>query len=127
MLFVGNYYDPATNYIEAVSSSKLLPNSRLISSDSWGHTAYGTSQCVTGAVDAYIVRGVLPAHGTRCVGDDQPFTQPHTPGSEEPGEDLRPQLAGSAQVDHLRPTPNTAKQLPPLFIPDRPSVLLGTN
>ncbi|HEX2314305.1 MAG TPA: alpha/beta hydrolase [Thermomonospora sp.] len=73
VLFVGNYYDPATNYNDAVSSDRLLPNSRLLSSDSWGHTAYGTSACVTKAVDAYLVRRVLPAAGTVCVGDVQPF------------------------------------------------------
>ena len=30
----------------AVSTAALLPESRLLSSDSWGHTAYGTSACV---------------------------------------------------------------------------------
>jgi len=50
------------------------PNSRLLSSDSWGHTAYGTSECVTGAVDNFLLRVKLPAKGTECVGDDQPFT-----------------------------------------------------
>ena len=43
VLIVGNYWDPATNYAGAVSTSKRLPNSRLVSSNSWGHTAYGTS------------------------------------------------------------------------------------
>ena len=43
VLIVGNYWDPATNYAGAVSTSKRLPNSRLLSSNSWGHTAYGTS------------------------------------------------------------------------------------
>ena len=73
VLVVGNYWDPATNYDDAVSSAALLPNSRLLSSDSWGHTAYGTSACVTGAVDEYLLRGTLPAKGTVCVGDVQPF------------------------------------------------------
>jgi hypothetical protein len=35
LLFVGNHYDPATNHAEAVSASRLLPNSRLLPSDSW--------------------------------------------------------------------------------------------
>jgi pimeloyl-ACP methyl ester carboxylesterase len=73
VLVVGNYWDPATNYDDAVSSAALLPNSRLLSSDSWGHTAYGTSACATGAVDEYLLRGALPAKGTLCVGDAQPF------------------------------------------------------
>ncbi|HYI59559.1 MAG TPA: alpha/beta hydrolase, partial [Microlunatus sp.] len=55
VLIVGNYWDPATNYAGAVSTSKRMPNSRLLSSDSWGHTAYGTSDCATSAIDAYLL------------------------------------------------------------------------
>ena len=73
VLFVGDYYDPATNYAGAVSASKRLPGSRLLSSDSWGHTAYGTSDCVTSAVDRYLVKQTLPAKGKVCTGDVQPF------------------------------------------------------
>lgn len=75
VLVVGNYWDPATNYEGAVKAASLLPNSRLLSSDSWGHTAYGTSACVTGAVDAYLLSVKLPKVGKVCKGDDQPFTQ----------------------------------------------------
>jgi pimeloyl-ACP methyl ester carboxylesterase len=74
VLVVGNLWDPATNFDGAVKAAALLPNSRLLSSDSWGHTAYGTSACVTSAVDAYVLTQSLPAKGTRCVGDVQPFT-----------------------------------------------------
>ncbi|MGA5298436.1 alpha/beta hydrolase [Nucisporomicrobium flavum] len=74
VLFVGNYWDPATNYREAVSASKLLPGSRLLTSDNWGHTAYGTSTCVTRAVDAYLLRVALPRAGTVCRSPLQPFT-----------------------------------------------------
>ncbi|GGQ49859.1 alpha/beta hydrolase [Couchioplanes azureus] len=73
VLFVGNYWDPATNYREAVSASRRLPGSRLLSSDNWGHTAYGTSACVTRAVDAYLIEGALPAAGTLCRSSMQPF------------------------------------------------------
>jgi len=73
VLFVGNYWDPATNYREAVSSAKLLPGSRLLTSDNWGHTAYGTSACVNRAVEAYLLRGALPAAGTLCRSALQPF------------------------------------------------------
>lgn len=74
VLIVGNYWDPATNYSGAVATSKRMPNSRLLSSNSWGHTAYGTSDCVTGAVDAYLLTKKVPAKGKVCVGDEQPFT-----------------------------------------------------
>ncbi|MEO5654193.1 MAG: alpha/beta hydrolase [Marmoricola sp.] len=73
VLFVGNYYDPATNYAGAVSASRRLPGSRLLRSNSWGHTAYGTSSCVTSAVDQYLVRKKLPARRKVCLGDIQPF------------------------------------------------------
>ena len=73
VLVVGNLWDPATNYDGAVQAARLLPNSRLLSSDSWGHTAYGSSACVTRAMERYLLRQVVPAEGTRCRGDVQPF------------------------------------------------------
>ncbi len=75
VLVVGNYWDPATNYDGAQTVAGLLPNSRLLSSDSWGHTAYGSSGCVNTAVDTYLVSGRVPAAGATCVGDLQPFTE----------------------------------------------------
>jgi pimeloyl-ACP methyl ester carboxylesterase len=87
VLVVGNYWDPATRYEGAVRASRLLPNSRLLSSDSWGHTAYGTSACVTDAVDAYLAARTLPPAGTVCVGDDQPF---QGSSARRAGPDRRP-------------------------------------
>jgi pimeloyl-ACP methyl ester carboxylesterase len=81
VLVVGNYWDPATNYDGAVKAASLLPNSRLLSSDSWGHTAYGTSSCVTGAVDTYLLTGKTPKAGKVCKGDAQPFTEALAPES----------------------------------------------
>jgi pimeloyl-ACP methyl ester carboxylesterase len=75
MLVVGNYWDPATNYSGARKVAKLMPNSRLLSSDSWGHTAYGTSKCVTDAMDRYLLTKRMPAVGKLCTGDVQPFTE----------------------------------------------------
>jgi pimeloyl-ACP methyl ester carboxylesterase len=74
VLLVGSYWDPATNYRDAVKSSHTQPGSRLLSSNNWGHTAYGTSACATGAIDGYLLHRKLPAKGKVCVGDDQPFT-----------------------------------------------------
>ncbi|MET1007758.1 MAG: alpha/beta hydrolase [Propionibacteriaceae bacterium] len=73
VLVLGNYWDPITNYNGAVTADALLPNSRLLASDSWGHTAYGTSECVTSAVDSYLITGTPPKAGTVCTGDIQPF------------------------------------------------------
>ena len=83
VLVVGNYWDPATNYSGAVAASRLLPNSRLLASDSWGHTALGTSSCVDSAVTRYLLTQVVPAQGTVCRGA-QPF------------ESAGPPVAGSA-------------------------------
>jgi pimeloyl-ACP methyl ester carboxylesterase len=76
VLVVGSFWDPATNYDDAVTSSRLLPNSRLLSSTNWGHTAYGTGACATTAIDDYLLSGKLPRRGTVCEGEIQPFTDP---------------------------------------------------
>jgi pimeloyl-ACP methyl ester carboxylesterase len=73
VLLVGSRWDPATTYQEAVAAHRLLPNSRLLTSNNWGHTATGTSACATDAVSAYLINGTLPSEGTVCEGDDQPF------------------------------------------------------
>jgi hypothetical protein len=73
VLVVGTKWDPAANYDGAVAAAYLLPNSRLLSNDNWGHTSYGSSQCVTGAMDAYLLTQKVPARGAFCHGDIQPF------------------------------------------------------
>jgi pimeloyl-ACP methyl ester carboxylesterase len=75
VLLVGNYWDPATAYTGARSAAAAMPGAHLLSSDSWGHTAYGTSDCVTDAVNNYLLDGTLPAENLTCVGDLQPFTR----------------------------------------------------
>ncbi|TDD93440.1 alpha/beta hydrolase [Actinomadura rubrisoli] len=121
VLFVGNYYDPATNYNDAVSSSKLLPKSRLLSSNSWGHTAYGTSACVTKSVGDYLVSGTLPPAGKVCVGDIQPFER--TP---EPALETRGPADASAMATQAGTAGNGAK-LPPVATRAPSSILLGTR
>lgn len=73
VLVVGSYWDPATNYYQAVGSAGLLADARLLSSDNFGHTAYGTSPCVTAAMDDYLLHKTLPAKGAVCRAA-QPFT-----------------------------------------------------
>ncbi|TDB73361.1 alpha/beta hydrolase [Micromonospora sp. KC723] len=112
VLVVGNYWDPATNYDAAVSSAKLLPNSRLLSSDNWGHTAYGTSDCATGAIDAYLLKGTLPKKGTVCVGDVQPFTDVPTESEVTRAAESKSTLASDG-----RPARGEPKRLPPVVAP----------
>ncbi|MCM4083152.1 alpha/beta fold hydrolase [Paractinoplanes hotanensis] len=75
-LIVGNYWDPATNYQGAVSSRRLAPNASLLSSNNWGHTAYGSGVCATTAIDTYLLTGKAPKDGKVCTDAAQPFTTP---------------------------------------------------
>lgn len=66
ILVVATTNDPATPYQWSVSLAEQLGAS-LLTYRGEGHTAYGRSnQCVTDAVDAYLVRGELPAQGAFC-------------------------------------------------------------
>ncbi|MFI5935216.1 alpha/beta fold hydrolase [Actinoplanes sp. NPDC051494] len=67
VLVVGSYWDPATNYYEAVGSAGQLGNARLLSSDNFGHTAYGSSACVDTAIDNYLLHKALPTTGKVCT------------------------------------------------------------
>jgi hypothetical protein len=110
VLIVGSYFDPATNYYDAVKASTLLPNSRLLSSNNWGHTAYGTSSCATGYVDRYLLYKDLPPKGKVCVGDYQPFT---TAPAAAAASDLRTMSVDEIVANGL-PSAGSAKQLPPV-------------
>jgi pimeloyl-ACP methyl ester carboxylesterase len=90
VLVVGSFWDPATNYAGAVSTSRLLPNSRLLSSDNWGHTAYGLSACATAAIDASLLTGEPPAEGTVCTDAPQPFTAQGQTFAQRAGKRLPP-------------------------------------
>jgi hypothetical protein len=57
-----------------VKVAQMLPNSRLISSDNWGHTSLGTGACVDNDTFAYLINPTAPAPKiTLCTGDVQPF------------------------------------------------------
>jgi pimeloyl-ACP methyl ester carboxylesterase len=73
VLVVGNTYDPATPYSGAQAVAGLLPGSRLLTVEGWGHTSLGYSTCADQAVARYLVNGRLPAPGTRCAFDAVPF------------------------------------------------------
>ncbi len=72
LLVVGNLHDPATGYDAALAAAGRIPGARLLSSDNWGHTAYGVSACATGHVDRYLLTGALPPPYTRCTDGRQP-------------------------------------------------------
>jgi pimeloyl-ACP methyl ester carboxylesterase len=68
ILIVGTTNDPATPYAGAEDLATRITGSRLLTFDSTEHTAYTKSRCIDDAVDAYLLRGTLPAAGKRCRG-----------------------------------------------------------
>lgn len=73
VLVVGNHFDGVTGFAGAQASHRFLQGSRLLAYAGWGHTAYGRSSCVTGYVDQYLLTGALPAEGTVCPANPNPF------------------------------------------------------
>ncbi|GIJ44831.1 peptidase [Virgisporangium aliadipatigenens] len=86
VLFVGSKFDPLTNFDGVVAASRRLPNSGLLSTNQWSHAAYGTGQCVTTAVDRYLLTGKLPPKGKVCADGPQPFTEPLAATGTSAGE-----------------------------------------
>ncbi len=67
ILVVGTTRDPATPYQWAQHLASMLASGRLLTRVGDGHTAYQRgSACIDAAVDAYLVRGTLPAVGKVC-------------------------------------------------------------
>ncbi|WP_405842638.1 alpha/beta hydrolase [Streptomyces sp. NBC_01518] len=67
IVVVGTTRDPATPYRWAQALAHQLSSGRLLTYVGDGHTAYGRgSACVDSAVDAYLLRGRVPAEGKRC-------------------------------------------------------------
>ncbi|GEA88019.1 alpha/beta hydrolase [Cellulomonas cellasea] len=67
IVVIGTTNDPATPYVWAESLSDVLSSAVLLTFEGEGHTAYGRSnECITGAVDAYLLEGTVPEDGTRC-------------------------------------------------------------
>lgn len=67
ILVVSTRFDPATPYDWGVQVADELADARLLSYEGDGHTAYlSGSTCIDKAVDAYLLRGQLPAEGASC-------------------------------------------------------------
>ncbi|SDN40989.1 alpha/beta hydrolase fold [Actinomyces ruminicola] len=67
ILVVGTTGDPATPYSWSQALAEQLDDARLVTWKGNGHTAYGRSdECVTAAVDDYLLAGVLPEAGLTC-------------------------------------------------------------
>lgn len=73
VLVVGARWDPATRYEGALIADALLPNSALLTVNSWGHTSLFTSACADAHIAAYLISQALPAVGTECNQDQVPW------------------------------------------------------
>lgn len=65
-LVVGTKNDPATPYSGAISLTKALKSAQLLTWDGDGHTAYPKTDCITAAVNDYLIDLTLPADGLVC-------------------------------------------------------------
>jgi pimeloyl-ACP methyl ester carboxylesterase len=76
VLVVGNRFDPTAPYQGAVTLARLLPRSRLLTLDGWGHTSEGKSSCVDAHTSRYLLTTRVPPPGTVCRPDHVPFARP---------------------------------------------------
>ncbi|MDO5084231.1 MAG: alpha/beta hydrolase [Arachnia propionica] len=74
VMVVGNVFDPATNVHNASEVARMLPNSRLIIANSWGHVAYRRSTCATEKVDSYLIEP-KDDRNFKCDDGWQPFNE----------------------------------------------------
>lgn len=74
ILLIGTRYDPNTAYRNAVRSQLLLGNAVLLTHWGYGHlSVQDPSACTEAARTRYLVDLELPAPGTVCMADQQPF------------------------------------------------------
>lgn len=67
ILVVGTTNDPATPYANAVSLAGQLSSGVLVTYDGEGHTIYAQGvACIDDTIDAYFLRGEVPAADPRC-------------------------------------------------------------
>jgi pimeloyl-ACP methyl ester carboxylesterase len=96
ILLIGNSQgDPATPYEDAVSTSRELASARLLTLDSYGHSAFLQSGCIVRAIERYLVDLQLPPEGTVCRPDRRPF-DPVTPAQARERRQLAEALAPEA-------------------------------
>lgn len=74
VLVIGNTFDPATPYDDAVAMGRHLARARLLTVDGYGHTVLlNPSACAKEYQSRYFVDGMLPPSGAVCQQDAQPF------------------------------------------------------
>ena len=76
VLVASTRFDPATPLHGAQRVAGLLPGSRLLTVEGWGHTTLFLSAAADAAVAAYLLDGTLPAVGARFSQDLDPLAPP---------------------------------------------------
>ncbi|MCW2841945.1 MAG: hypothetical protein JWR55_3428 [Aeromicrobium sp.] len=67
IVVIGTTNDPATPYESAQALAAQLESAVLLTREGDGHTAYMSgNQCITKAVDTYLLDGTVPDDGKRC-------------------------------------------------------------
>jgi pimeloyl-ACP methyl ester carboxylesterase len=75
LLLLNPRFDPAVPHANAVTMSRLLSGSRLLTINGWGHTALATrSACKDVRVERFLIGGTLPPPGAVCPTGIVPFT-----------------------------------------------------
>ncbi|MET9269848.1 alpha/beta hydrolase [Kribbella sp. NPDC003557] len=63
ILITSTLHDPSTPVTNARSLARQIDNSRLLTADVYGHTAYFNSACARDRIATYLLDGELPAAG----------------------------------------------------------------
>lgn len=69
VLLASTLYDPATRYQGALTVHSLLPNSRLLTVEGWGHTTLFSSQCADQVTANYLLDPNSIVQDTVCAPD----------------------------------------------------------
>lgn len=74
ILLINQLYEPNSPIRNARRAEKYLGDAVLLTLDGYGHLPFqDPSACVTAAEAAYLIDLVVPAKGTVCAADRQPF------------------------------------------------------
>lgn len=94
VLVIGNLYDPATPYQEAVTVRDLLPNSALVTADLFGHVSLGASGCTEFLMGQYLLDPTITPtiDGTVCPQEFNPFDLAAAPSDAGLATGLQPEL-----------------------------------
>ncbi len=66
IVVVGTTGDPATPYEQTAALAQMLTVGRVLTWEGEGHTAYPETECITRAVNAYLIELTVPREGLRC-------------------------------------------------------------